>query len=75
MWWITARAAFSKASTATSMSIYRRRHIDKLTQMVAKAVGAAPHGRMAQTASGVLWRVLRARAGLNAVLKSPQAAA
>lgn len=69
------REVFSRASTATTMGIYRRRHIDKLTQMVAKAVGAAPHGRLAQTASGVLWRVLRTRAGLNAVLKSPQVAA
>ena len=34
----------------TTLRIYRRRHIRKLTQMVAKAVGANPHGRLTRLA-------------------------
>jgi len=37
------------------MTIYRRRHIQKLVQMVAKAVGADPHGRLADWGEALLW--------------------
>jgi hypothetical protein len=59
------RAAFAKAGYNTTLRIYRRHHIRKLTQMVAKAVGANPHGRLAKLAEGLLWRMLRVRAGLS----------
>ena len=47
------------------MTIYRRHHIHKLVQMVAKAVGADPHGRLASIATALVWRMLRVRAGLS----------
>ena len=36
------RKFYSRLSAKTSMTIYRRKHIQKLVQMVAKAVGADP---------------------------------
>jgi hypothetical protein len=59
------RAECVKASTNATMGIYRRHHIRKLTQMVAKVVGADPQGRLAAAASALLWRVMRARAGMR----------
>jgi hypothetical protein len=53
----------ARASTNATMRIYRRHHIKKLAQMVAKVVGANPHGRLTNLASALLWRVMRARAG------------
>jgi rubrerythrin len=69
------RAQFSKASYNTSLSIYRRRHIQKLAQMVSKAVGADPQGRMTNLAGALLWRMLRMRAGLSGVAATADAAA
>ncbi len=57
------RAAYAKAGYNTTLRIYRRHHIGKLTQMVAKAVGADPHGRLAKLAEALLWRLLKLRAG------------
>ncbi len=59
------RAQSAKASYNTSLRIYRRQHIQKLTQMVSKAVGADPQGRMTKLAAALLWRMLRMRAGLS----------
>jgi hypothetical protein len=56
------RQVHSRLAARTSMTIYRRRHIDKLVQMVAKAVGADPHGRLADWGSTVLWMVMQKRA-------------
>lgn len=67
------RAIYAKAGYNTTLRIYRRRHIRKLTQMVAKAVGADPHGRLAKLAEALLWCMLRLRAGLSGAPK--QAAA
>ncbi|MBI1331116.1 MAG: ferritin-like domain-containing protein [Alphaproteobacteria bacterium] len=61
------REAYARASYAKSIPLYRRHHIHKLAQMIAKAVGASPQGAFAKLASTVLWHVLRARAGLNTV--------
>jgi len=61
------RAAYAKAGYKTTLRIFRRRHIAKLTQMVAKAVGADPHGRITRLAEGLVWRMLRLRAGLAGV--------
>jgi rubrerythrin len=58
------REVYAKAYHARAMGLYRRHHIRKLVQMVAKAVGADPQGRSTGMAEAVLWRVLRIRAGL-----------
>ncbi len=55
----------ARASTNATMRIYRRHHIKKLAQMVAMVVGANPQGRLTNLASALLWRVMRARAGLS----------
>jgi hypothetical protein len=59
------RADFAKASYRTSMRLYRRQHIQKLTQMVSKAIGVDPQGRITKLAGALLWRMLRVRAGLS----------
>jgi hypothetical protein len=56
------RAQFARAYNARAMALYRRHHISKLVQMVAKAVGANPQGRPTAIASSVLWNVLQLRA-------------
>jgi rubrerythrin len=61
------RAQFSKASYSISLRLYRRRHIQKLAQMVSKAIGADPQGRITKLAGALLWRMLRMRAGLSGV--------
>jgi len=54
----------ARIATNAGMRIYRRNHIQRLVQMVAKAVGAAPHGRWTRIAGALLWRTLRLRAGV-----------
>ncbi|HEX4077997.1 MAG TPA: ferritin-like domain-containing protein [Rhizomicrobium sp.] len=61
------RRRFAGAYNATAMRLYRRHHIGKLVQMVAKAIGANPQGWAARAASAVLWNTLRLRAALAAV--------
>ena len=61
------RAAYAKEGYYTTLRIFRRRHIGKLTQMVAKSVGANPHGRITKLAEGLVWRMLRMRAALAGV--------
>jgi hypothetical protein len=56
------RKLYSRLAAKTSMTIYRRKHIRKLVQMVAKAVGADPHGRLADWCEVILWRVLQRKA-------------
>ena len=58
------RAYYAKAATHSTMTIYRRNHVQRLVQMVAKAIGAEPHGRLSRIAGAVLWRFLRLRAGM-----------
>ncbi len=60
------RALYSRLAARTSMTIYRRRHIQKLVQMVAKAVGADPHGLLANWGSALLWRVMQRKAAAAA---------
>ena len=55
------RAYHSKIAAGILNTIYRRHHIQKLVQMVAKAVGAAPQGVFARISGAVLWRFLRLR--------------
>ena len=59
------RRAYVRAASNTLLRIYRRRHIQKLTQMVAKAVGVNPHGLLTKLAEPLLWWMLRVRAGLS----------
>jgi hypothetical protein len=56
------RVLYARAQGYATMSIYRRNHIQRLVQMVAKAIGAAPQGLFAKIAGAVMWNVLRLRA-------------
>jgi len=55
------RKKYSKLASQASMSVYHRHHIQKLVQMVIKAMGANPHGWMANMAGALLWRRLAAK--------------
>ena len=55
------RKTYSRLSSQASMTVYNRRHIQKLVQMVIKAMGANPHGWLANTAGAVLWRRMSAK--------------
>ena len=56
------RATYSRLAARTGMTIYRRQHIQKLVQMVAKVVGANPHGWLANFGGALLWRVMQKKA-------------
>jgi hypothetical protein len=43
------------------MSVYHRKHIQRLVQMVVKVVGANPHGLIANLAGAFLWHRLQSR--------------
>jgi hypothetical protein len=60
------RAHYSRLAARTGMTIYRRRHIQKLVQMVAKAVGANPHGTLAHWGGAFLWRMMQRKAAAAA---------
>ena len=53
------RKAYSRLSSANGAAIYHRKHIQKLVQMVIKAIGADPHGWLAGVASSLVWRKLQ----------------
>jgi hypothetical protein len=67
------RAAYAKAVYNTTLRTYRRPHIRKLTQMVAKAVGVNPQGPLTKLAEALVWRMLKVRAGLSGVPKAAAA--
>ena len=56
------RKKYSQLAGQASMTIYHRKHIQKLVQMVIKVVGANPHGWLANLAEALLWRRLSAKA-------------
>jgi hypothetical protein len=56
------RAHYSRLAARTGMTIYRRQHIQKLVQMVAKVVGANPHGWLANFGGALLWRMMQKKA-------------
>jgi rubrerythrin len=60
------RRTFARAYNAQAMRLYRRHHIEKLVQMVAKSIGTSPKGWLARVACALLWRALHLRAGLAA---------
>jgi hypothetical protein len=53
------RKTYSRLSSANGASIYSRKHIQKLVQMVVKAIGANPHGWLAEIAGSLVWRRLQ----------------
>jgi len=55
------RKKYSRLAGQASMSVYHRHHIQKLVQMVIKAMGANPHGWLANMAEALLWRRLSAK--------------
>jgi rubrerythrin len=55
------RKKYSRMASQASMTIYNRKHIQKLVQMVIKVVGANPHGWLANLAESLLWRRLSAK--------------
>ena len=58
------RAVCSRLAFGNSVRLYRQQHVRKLTQMVAKAIGADPQGRLAKLASVMIWRMMKLRAGV-----------
>jgi len=56
------RAFYSRLAAHTGMTIYRRQHIQRLVQMVAKVVGANPHGWLANIGGALLWRMMQRKA-------------
>ena len=56
------RKQCARLAASTLMRIYRRNHIQRLVQMIAKVVGVAPQGRATKLAAALLWRALRWRA-------------
>jgi hypothetical protein len=61
------RLHYSRAYNATAMTLYRRHHIRKLVQMVAKACGLGARSWLTNLASAALWQALRLRAANRAV--------
>ena len=53
------RKKYSDISSANGASFYSRKHIQKLVQMVVKAIGADPHGWLAGMAGSLVWRRLQ----------------
>jgi hypothetical protein len=53
------RKLYSRLSAAAGARIYTRKHIQKLVQMVVKAVGADPHGLLAEMGGALVWRRLQ----------------
>ena len=60
------RRRFAHAYNAQAMRLYRRHHVGKLVQMVAKSIGADPQGRLTRISSSLLWNILRLRASFAA---------
>jgi hypothetical protein len=67
------RRDYVRDASNTLLRVYRRHHIQKLTQMVAKAVGVNPQGPLAKLAEALVWRMLRVRAGLSKAAAAPAA--
>jgi len=56
------RKKYSRVASANGAGIYTRKHIQKLVQMVVKAIGADPHGWLAELAGSLVWRRLQKNA-------------
>ncbi len=64
------RLACVREYNATAVSLYRRHHVKKLVQMVASACGLPPKSWLTWFAGIALWRMLRMRAGVNAMTQA-----
>jgi hypothetical protein len=53
------RVEYSRASFARNGRLYRREHVRKLVQMVAKAIGAKPQSRSTEAVARLAWRMFR----------------
>jgi hypothetical protein len=67
------REMYAGAYQAKALTLYRRHHVRKLVQMVAKAVGANPQGRVTTLAGAMMWRLLQLKIHLTAAM-APAAA-
>ncbi|HXM00302.1 MAG TPA: ferritin-like domain-containing protein [Rhizomicrobium sp.] len=56
------RKKFASAYNGAAMILYQPHHVRKLVQMVARACGANPQGRLTGAVGAVAWRVLHRRA-------------
>ncbi len=56
------RRTSSRRQLALTLRVYRRPHIEKLTRMIAKAIGADPQGAVVRLTGAAMWRMLRYRA-------------
>lgn len=56
------RKTYAALYHKTALSLYREKHIAKLVQMVAKAVGASPQGRIVRFAGKAAWRIMQWKA-------------
>lgn len=56
------RKKYSRIASRAGLTIYRRRHIQKLVQMVVKVIGANPHGWLARGIGALVWRRLQKQA-------------
>jgi hypothetical protein len=61
------RAKFASAYNGAAMTLYQPHHVRKLVQMVAKACGANPQGRLTNAVGAIAWHVLHRRAGRSAL--------
>ena len=52
-----SRTACARDLFGITLRIYRRHHIERLTRMIAKAVGADPQGRVVKLAGVAIWRL------------------
>ena len=55
------RLRYSRAYARRALALYRQPHVQQMIAMVCKAVGLAPHGRLARAATQLAWRALRYR--------------
>ena len=55
------RKKYTRLASQASMTVYHRKHVQKLVQMVIKVVGANPHGWLANMFGALLWRRLSAK--------------
>jgi hypothetical protein len=61
------RKTYSRRVFGYTVRVYRRRHIHKIAQMVAKAVGAEPQGWLVKLSSAAVWQLLQLRAEINGI--------
>src|SRR6516162_3113711 len=55
------RRRCTRAYARRALALYRQPHVQQMVAMVFKAVGLAPHGRLARAATQLAWRALRYR--------------